>query len=172
MLFMMCLHKIKSFFKKNPHVEKSMPLLCSALITIFVGIICLTSVSQTSLGTFVIDLCKKLITADSLNLLITIESIVFASLLTFLGLFLQMDNDVMTFIKKDRNTFIRLLDFIKKPIFSTGIMIVSTYVLYLENDIHINHYALLIWGLLLLYSLFSTIRLISIYFKQITPHRE
>ena len=83
-----------------------------------------------------------------------------------------MDNDVMAFIKKDKNTFIRLLDFIKKPIFSTGIMIVSTYILYLENDTHINHYALLIWGMLLLYSLFSTIRLISIYFKQITPRRE
>lgn len=169
---MMWLHKIKSYFMKNSHVEKCMPLLCSALITIFVGIVCLTSVSKTSLGTFVIDLCKKLIAIGSLNLLITIESIVFASLLTFLGLFLQMDNDVMAFIKKDKNTFIRLLDFIKKPIFSTGIMIVSTYILYLENDTHINHYALLIWGMLLLYSLFSTIRLISIYFKQITPRRE
>lgn len=157
---------------KNARTEKCMPLLCSVLITFFIGIICLTSISQTSLGTFVLDLCKKLITNNSLNLLITIASIVFASLLTFLGLFLQMDNDVMAFIKKDKNTFIRLLDFIKKPIFSTGIMIVSTYVLYLENDIHINHYALLIWGLLLLYSLFSTIRLISIYFKQITPRKE
>ena len=154
---------------KNASAEKCMPLLCSALITIFVGIICLTPISQTSLGTFMSNLCKKLITIDSLNLLITIESIVFASLLTFLGLFLQMDNDVMAFIKKDKNTFIRLLDFIKKPIFSTGIMIVSTYILYLENDSHINHYALLTWGLILLYSLFSTIRLISIYFKQITP---
>lgn len=156
---------------KNASAEKYMPLLCSALITIFVGIICLTPISQTSLGTFVSNLCKKLITGDSLNLLITIESIIFASLLTFLGLFLQMDNDVMAYIKKDKNTFIRLLDFIKKPIFSTGIMIVSTYILflYLENDSHINHYALLTWGLILLYSLFSTIRLISIYFKQITP---
>lgn len=152
--------------------EKSMPLGCSVIITIFVGVICLSPISHTSLGLFLVSLCRRLITADSLNLLITIESIVFASLLTFLGLFLQMDNDVMAFIKKDKNTFIRLLDFIKKPIFSTGIMIVSTYILYLENDTHINHYALLIWGMLFLYSLFSTIRLISIYFKQITPRRE
>ena len=154
---------------KSARIEKILPLSSSVILTVFVGVVCLTPISQTSLGTYMVNMCKKLITGDSLNLLITIESIIFASLLTFLGLFLQMDNDVMAFIKKDKNTFIRLLDFIKKPIFSTGIMIVSTYILYLENDSHINHYALLTWGLILLYSLFSTIRLISIYFKQITP---
>ena len=155
----------------NAHKEVLISLFFAILVAILVGITNLTSVAQTGMGVFISCLCKHLITHDSLNLLITIESIIFASLLTFLGLFLQMDNNVMKFIKQDRNTYTRLLGFIKRPLYATAIIILSSFILYLTIDLHINHYILLVWGTLLMYSLFSTLHLIYIYFKQITPLR-
>ena len=155
----------------NAHKEVLTSFLVAIIVAILVGIINLTPVAQTKLGVFVCYFCKHLIMQDSLNLLITIESIIFASLLTFLGLFLQMDNNVMKFIKQDRNTYTRLIGFIKRPLYATAVIILSSFVLYLTIEMHINHYILLMWGSLLLYGLFSTLHLIYIYFKHITPSK-
>ena len=155
--------------KKSAIAEKYSPLLISFILTLFVGIIRGTCIALTNFGKSVLEMCNALVLKDSLSVLVTWEGIVFASLLTFLGLFMQMNNDTMRFIKADKNTYNRLLYFIKYPIFATGFSTVFSFILYITNS-HISSWVLLIWGFLLVYSFSSTIRLISIYFDLVIEH--
>lgn len=152
--------------KKSAIIEKYLPISIGLIISVSVAIICKTCIVQTTFGNFVINICKQMTTQESLSLLVTVYSILFTGLLTFLGLFLQMNNDVMQFIKQVKADYIRLLTYIKCPIYASALSIVTSYLLYITRT-HISSWILLMWGCLVVYSFISSIRLVYIYFSLI-----
>ena len=110
-----------------------------------------------------------MLSQDSISIFITIEGILFAGLLTFLGLFLQLNNETMAFIKEYKLSYLRLLSFVKIPIASTLLALVFSISLYGIITYEIPWLIKLIWGCTILYSIFTAIRMIYVYFVVLTP---
>ena len=148
--------------------ETILPCVLTIFGALVVYVSCKTGFSDTAIGNFVKDFSHNMLLKDSINIFITIEGILFAGLLTFLGLFLQLDNVTMSFIKKSSDTYCRLLCFIKIPIISTLFALVSSIVIY-GLTMHIHWCIQLLWGSIILYSLLVSIRMIYVYFIILTP---
>lgn len=149
--------------------EKYFPLIGTIVCAIIVYIGCRTSISNGCIGKFIYNFCNNMLSQDSISIFITIEGILFAGLLTFLGLFLQLDNQVMSFIKEYKGTYLRLLCFVKISIASTLIALVFSIFLYGIITCYIPWIIKLIWGCTILYSILTSIRMIYVYFVLLTP---
>lgn len=148
--------------------EKYWPILMTIISAIFVFLGCKTCISDTAFGHFIGDFCDNMLSKDSISIFITIEGILFAGLLTFLGLFLQLENKTMDFIKEYTETYCRLLCFIKIPIAITLLDLVFSIFIYGVN-ISIHWCIYLVWGSSILYSILTSIRMIYVYFVVLTP---
>lgn len=148
--------------------ENILPCVLTIIAALLVYLSCKTSFSDTVIGIFVKDFSHNMLSKDSIQIFITIEGIFFAGLLTFLGLFLQLDNVTMSFIKKSHNTYCRLLYFIKIPIVSTLLALVLSIVIY-GLTMNMHWCIQLFWGSIILYSLLVSIRMIYVYFIILTP---
>ena len=87
----------------------------------------------------------------------------------FLGLFLQLNNETMAFIKEYKGSYSRLLRFVKIPIAATLLALVFSIFLYGIITYHIHWVIKLIWGCTILYSVLTSIRMIYVYFMVLTP---
>lgn len=150
-------------------LEKYLPIIITILSTIFMYLGCKTSIFSNNIGKYIHCFCDNMLSKDSISLFITIEGILFAGLLTFLGLFLQLDNETMSFIKEYKGTYCRLLHFIKIPIIFTLSALVFSIFLYGMITFQIHWSIQLIWGVLVLYSILVSIRMIYVYFVVLTP---
>lgn len=110
-----------------------------------------------------------MLSQDSISIFITIEGILFAGLLTFLGLFLQLNNETMAFVKEYKRSYLRLLRFVKIPIASTLLALVFSISLYGIITYEIPWLIKLIWGCTILYSILTAVRMIYVYFVVLTP---
>lgn len=149
--------------------EKFFPIFITIVCSIIVYIGCRTSISNTGVGKFMCNFCCNVLSPDSISIFITIEGILFAGLLTFLGLFLQLDNETMSFIKEYKASYSRLLRFVKIPIAATLLALVFSIFLYGIITYHIHWVIKLIWGCTILYSVLTSIRMIYVYFVVLTP---
>lgn len=148
--------------------ETIFPCILTIVGALFVYISCKTCISDTVIGGLVKDFSHNILSKDSISIFITIEGILFAGLLTFLGLFLQLENKTMSFIKECNKTYCRLLRFIKIPIATTLFALVFSIFIYGVN-ISIHWCIYLIWGSSILYSILTSIRMIYVYFVVLTP---
>lgn len=135
---------------------------CPTIFTL-IGLMMIVVLVYWIKSDFIISLCRSMLTNDSLSLLITIESILFGCLLTFLGLFVQMDEKRLGLIRSNINGYKRLIYSIIAPLCVSLGVILTTYVLYLIDEV-LNDAVYLLWGVELLYSFFLSFRLIYAYF--------
>ena len=149
--------------------EKYFPIVLTIISAIVVYIGCKTSISNICVGKFIYTFCNNMLSQDSISLFITIEGILFAGLLTFLGLFLQLNNETMAFIKEYKGSYLRLLRFVKIPIAYTLLALVFSIFLYGIITYEIPWIIKLIWGCTILYSILTAIRMIYVYFVVLTP---
>lgn len=149
--------------------EKYFPIGLTVLCAIIVYIGCRTSLSNKCIGKFIYTFCNNMLSQDSISIFITIEGILFAGLLTFLGLFLQLNNETMAFVKEYKRSYLRLLRFVKIPIASTLLALVFSISLYGIITYEISWIIKLIWGCAILYSILTAVRMIYVYFVVLTP---
>ena len=149
--------------------EKYFPIFVTITCAILVYIGCRTSISNKCIGKFIYTFCNNMLSTDSISIFITIEGILFAGLLTFLGLFLQLNNETMAFIKEYKCSYLRLLRFVQIPIASTLFALVFSIFLYGIMTYNIPWIIKLIWGCIILYSILTAIRMIYVYFVMLTP---
>ena len=149
--------------------ETILPCVLTIFGALLIYISCKTGFSDTVIGILVKDFSHNMLLKDSVNIFITIEGILFAGLLTFLGLFLQLNNETMAFIKEYKVSYLRLLRFVKIPIASTLLALVFSIFLYGIITYEIPWIIKLIWGCTILYSILTAIRMIYVYFVVLTP---
>lgn len=149
--------------------EKYFPIGLTVVCAIIVYIGCRTSISNKCIGKFIYTFCNNMLSQDSISIFITIEGILFAGLLTFLGLFLQLNNETMAFIKEYKSSYLRLLRFVKIPIASTLLALVFSISLYGIITYNIPWIIKIVWGSSILYSILTSIRMIYVYFIVLTP---
>ena len=113
------------------------------------------------------EITNKMITDDTLGLIITVEATIFGFLLAVLALVLQMDNKMMKLIK-EYNRYNELIDYCKKAIYASFFVIVISIVVLLIKDTSVAELAKTVSNYLLsfflIYSLFASLRFVKIFF--------
>ena len=150
-------------------VERKWPIVVSAVITVVSAFMCLN-------GCWIIqEFYKNLMSQDNLSLAITLEGILFASLLTFLGLFMQLRNSVMEFVKRNKSTYRRLISYIKWPIVVSSIHTICMFVIKCLDLSDMQHSAVLLLSatmvFLMSFSICLSARLIYVYFCVVSDSR-
>ncbi|MDH6310462.1 hypothetical protein M2451_003734 [Dysgonomonas sp. PFB1-18] len=114
-----------------------------------------------------ISLIKKILSSNILEIIITIESILFGFLLTILSLIIQMDNRAINAIK-ECGRYNQLIGFSKSAVFGSLITVILSLVLILINDYLtqdlFSYIVLLIWGFFFQFSLLSLYRFVHIFY--------
>lgn len=135
---------------------------------IVISIILLIIVFCGSNQPIVRQIAKKAISYNILSLVITVETTVFGFLLAVLSIILQMNTKAIVEIK-EANRYIDLIHFSKcavygaffSAIFSLGITLIVD-LLFVRNLF--TYSILFIWGFTILYSFFSSMRFVNIFY--------
>ncbi len=147
-------------------IEKYFPLMFSTLVVVVIYLIkihCKIPILNI--------LSDSILESDSLSVIITIEGILFGATLTFLGLFMQMNNKTMNFIVEKSPLVLRnIICYLIRAIASTIVMVVFSYILFLLKE-KLCSFCCWIWFWGLIYSFSALIRVLYAYTIVITPSK-
>lgn len=136
-------------------IEKIYPYLLSSIVIFFIFVF--------NNNEDVISIQKKILDKDILNIIITIESILFGFLMTVLSLIVQMNNKAIELIKT-LGRYNDLINYSKASIYGALMVVLVSFIIILKPE-RPNTVLSYICIYLMVFSLLSLFRFVHIFFK-------